>query len=80
MKPRSYAVPAGAIALVVIATTVWVLNQRRAPVPAAQTSPSVEVAAARYGDIPVTVNGVGRLGPSAGVQSRLAFVVAGRIA
>jgi RND family efflux transporter MFP subunit len=77
---RTFAAVAGAVALAVVVAVVWFAGQRHTPATPTETSPSVAVAVARFGEIPVTVNAVGRLGPSAGVQSRLAFAVTGRIA
>jgi multidrug efflux pump subunit AcrA (membrane-fusion protein) len=68
------------LAAIIVVGLWWIVSHRSAPATPSEASPSVALATARYGDIPVTVNAVGRLGPSAGAQSRLAFAVPGRIA
>ncbi|HVA27407.1 MAG TPA: efflux RND transporter periplasmic adaptor subunit [Candidatus Baltobacteraceae bacterium] len=50
-----------------------------ATAPAQATSPNVALARAAYGNIDVTVPAVGRLGASAGAQTKLAFATSGRI-
>ncbi len=76
-RRRAFAV---AIAVVVVAAAWWALAHRSQTVAQAPAAPAVETAVARVGRIAVTVPAVGRLGASGGVQTKLAFISAGRIA
>jgi len=78
-RSRWYLALGCVVAAIALAIVVASLRRSSAPGPAV-VSPSVELAIARAGEIDVTVPAVGRLGPSAGSQSRLAFAVSGRLA
>ncbi len=77
-RSRTYA---AVIAIAVIVAAAWWWRAHQRPAVAAQNpSPAVNVARVRFGPIEVTVPAVGRLGPAAGAESKLAFATAGRIA
>lgn len=80
MKRRTSIVAGVAALVLVIAGALWMLSRRGGTPPPPNPAPQVATATARYGSIDVTVDAVGRLGSSAGSDSRLAFAVAGRIA
>lgn len=71
---------AGAILAAILIAAGWAIVHREGTAPVAVAPPQVDLATARFGSIDVAVDAVGRIGPSAGSQSKLAFAVAGRIA
>ncbi len=79
MNQRNFAIAIVAI-VVVLGAGWWFVTRNGPAAPPTDATPQVATALARDGAIDVTVDAVGRLGSSAGSDSRLAFAVAGRIA
>ncbi|MDQ2865935.1 MAG: HlyD family efflux transporter periplasmic adaptor subunit [Candidatus Eremiobacteraeota bacterium] len=71
---------AAIVAALALASFFWWRAHRQPIVAAQDVAPAVTTSAARFGSIDVTVPAVGRLGPAAGAESRLAFATSGRIA
>lgn len=69
----------GALVVVGVAALAWWLAGRRQPEHSGESAPAVAVAIARVQTIDVTVPATGRLGPSAGAESKLGFAVSGRL-
>jgi RND family efflux transporter MFP subunit len=80
LSKRTWIVAGVAIVVLAVAAILWIVFHRGAAPVAASASPQVATAIARDGSIDVTVDAVGRVGSSAGSDSKLAFAVAGRIA
>lgn len=80
MSKRTWTVAGVAIVILAVAAILWIVFHRRASSVAAPAPPQVATAVARDGSIDVTADAVGRVGSSAGSDSKLAFAVAGRIA
>lgn len=80
MKKRTAIAVGAAICALVIAAALWHVLQRGDPLVAAAAGPQVPLATAHVGRIDVSVDAVGRVGPSGGAQSKLAFAQSGIIA
>ncbi len=82
MKNRRSAVVGGlaAVCLLVLLVATWSVLHRSPAPDATAAGPQVPLATARVGRIDMTVDAVGRVGPSAGGRSRLAFAQSGIIA
>ncbi|MEO9170244.1 MAG: efflux RND transporter periplasmic adaptor subunit [Candidatus Baltobacteraceae bacterium] len=77
---RSRWISAIIIGVAIVAGFLWWRADQRPPVTAQDVSPLVAIAIVKSGPIDVTVPAVGRLGPAAGAETKLAFATAGRIA
>lgn len=81
MNKRRFVVAIGVALCAIVAIVVaWSFMHRRAAVAPEPAGPQVALATARIGRIDVSVNAVGRIGPSAGAQSKLSFAQSGIIA
>lgn len=68
---------AGAAALVIVAGIWWLLAHRGAPESSAEATPSVQLAAVRFGDFAVMLDESGIIGAPAGSSTQLAFASPG---
>lgn len=80
MSKRNAGVASVVAIVLIVGAALWFIAHRGGNPVAAPATPQVPTAVAQDGSIDVTVDAVGRLGSSAGSDSKLAFAVAGRIA